>query len=44
MDNFIFPDWDNNIINISASLAEYLGVECSKYSKLQVLQTELKNL
>ncbi len=42
MENFIFPDWDNNILNISASLAEYLGVECSKYTKLQVLQNELK--
>ena len=42
MDNFIFPDWDNNIINISATLAEYLGVDSGDYSKLEVLQNELK--
>jgi len=36
----VFPDYKNNILNISASLAAYLGVENS-YPQLDILQDKL---
>ena len=35
--NFILPDFDNSILNVSATLAEFLGCE-NKNTTLQVLK------
>ena len=42
MDNFIFPDWNNNIINISASLANYLGVDSGDYTQNEKINNAVK--
>lgn len=42
MDNFIFPDWNNNIINISASLANYLGVDSGDYKQNEIINSKVK--
>ena len=36
----VFPDYKNNILNISATLADYLGIENS-YPKLDIIQKRL---
>lgn len=39
--NFILPDFDNSILNVSATLAEFLGCD-NKNTTLQILKTELQ--
>ena len=41
MMKFIFPDFNKNILNVSATLLEYLGIE-SEYGKITFLENELK--
>ena len=40
MKEFIKPDWGNSILNVSATLAEFLGVENSNKT-LPLLENEL---
>ena len=41
MKNFIKPDWNNSNLNISATLAEFLGAK-NNNSTLPILKKELK--
>ena len=40
MKEFIKPDWENSILNVSATLAEFLGVK-NKNKTLPLLEKEL---
>ena len=40
MKEFIKPDWENSILNVSATLAEFLGVE-NDNKTLPVIEEEL---
>ena len=43
MKNFIKPDWNNSNLNISATLAEFLGAK-NNNSTLPILKKELKKI